>query len=115
MRHVGYTRALELILTGEMVSANDALQCGLVQLVVPKGEDVIEGAKKWSERFLSRSRVAVAVCKKAVRMAAELPLRYGEEYEAELFALAWASEHRKIGIDAFAKRKKPDFPTSFDS
>jgi enoyl-CoA hydratase len=117
IRHIGYARALELILTGEIVSANDALQCGLVQLVVPKGEDVVEGAKKWSEKFLSRSRsrVAVALCKKAVRMAAELPLRYGEEFEAELFALAWASEHRRIGIDAFSERQKPEFPISFDS
>ena len=114
IRHIGYPRALELILTGEIVSANDALQCGLVQLVVPKGEDVVEGAKKWSEKFLSRSRVAVALCKKAVRMAAELPLHYGEEFEAELFALAWASEHRRIGIDAFSQRQKPEFPTSFD-
>jgi enoyl-CoA hydratase/carnithine racemase len=114
LRHLGYAKSLELILTGEIISAKDALELGLVQSVVPKNEDVVEAARKWSEKFISRSRVALAMCKKAVRMAADLPLRYGEEYEAELFALAWASGHRKIGIDSFANRDKPEFPLSFD-
>jgi len=114
MRHIGYSRALELILSGEIINAKDALSAGLIQQIVPKGEDVVVAAKKWSERFTTRSRVALAMCKKAVRMAADLPLRYGEEYEAELFALAWASGHRKTGIDSFMKREKPEFPTDFE-
>lgn len=114
LRHLGYAKALEAILSGEIISAKDALALGLVQEVVPKGKDVVEAAKKWSERFRSRSRVALAVCKKAVRMAADLPLRYGEEFEAELFALAWASEHRRKGIEAFLKREKPEFPIGFE-
>jgi enoyl-CoA hydratase len=114
LRHLGYSKAMEVILTGEIISAKDALELGLVQLVVPKGEDVVEAAKKWGERFIGRSRVAMAMVKKAVRMAADLPLRYGEEFETELFALAWASAHRKIGIDAFKSREKPEFPTSFN-
>jgi len=113
LKHVGYARALEMILTGEMIKASEALEIGLVQEVVPRGEDVVEAAKKWSEKFTTKSRVALAMCKKAVRMAAELPLKYGEEYEAELFALAWASSHRKTGIDAFMKREKPEFPTGY--
>ncbi len=114
VRHVGYAKAMELILTGEIIKANDALALGIIQEVVPKGEDVVEASKKWSEKFTKRSRVALALCKKAVRMAAELPLRYGEEFETELFALAWASKHRKLGIDAFLDRKKPDFPLGFE-
>jgi len=114
IRHLGYARTMELVLSGEILSAKDALELGLVQALVPKGEDVVAFAKKWSERFISRSRVALAVCKKAIRMAADLPLKYGEEYEAELFALAWASIHRKIGISAFTERRKPDFPLSFE-
>lgn len=114
LRHLGYARALELLLTGEILSAKEAYNYGLVQVLVPKGEDIIEAAKKWSEKFLSRSRVATAMCKKAARMAADLSLRYGEEYEAELFAIAWASGHRRIGIDAYSSKRKPDFPLSFD-
>jgi enoyl-CoA hydratase len=114
LRHLGYAKSLEMILTGEIISARDALALGLIQMVVPKGEDVVEAAKKWSEKFTTRSRVALAMCKKAVRMAADLPLRYGEEYEAELFALAWASEHRKVGIDAFESREKPQFSIEFE-
>jgi enoyl-CoA hydratase len=113
-RHLGYARSMEMILTGEMISARDALNYGLIQMIVPKGEDVIEAAKKWSEKFTTRSRVALAMCKKAVRMAADLPIRYGEEFETELFALAWASKHRKIGIDALQAREKPQFPTEFN-
>jgi len=75
---------------------------------------VIEAAKSFSERFTTRSRVALAMCKKAVAMAADLPLKYGEEYEAELFGLAWASGHRKIGIDSFQNRDKPEFPIEFE-
>ncbi|MCX6646551.1 MAG: enoyl-CoA hydratase/isomerase family protein, partial [bacterium] len=113
LRHLGYSRALELILSGEIIKAREAYETGLVQTLVPKGEDVVEASKKWSERFTSRSRVALAMCKKAVRMAADLPLKYGEEYEADLFGLAWASQHREIGIDSFKNREKPDFPLDF--
>ena len=52
----------------------------------------------------------IAMCKKAVLMAADLPLKYGSEIETELFGFAWASQHRRIGIDSFQKREKPDFP-----
>lgn len=114
MRHLGYAKSLEMILAGDMIKAKEALELGLVQKIVPKGEDVVEASKEWSERLTKRSRVALAMCKKAVRMAADLPLHYGGEYEAELFALAWASKHRKIGIDAFSEREKPDFPVTFD-
>jgi enoyl-CoA hydratase len=113
IRHIGYSRALEMILAGDMIKARDALEIGLVQVLVPKGEDVVEAAKTWAERFTTRSRVALAICKKAVRMAADLPLKYGEEYETDLFGLAWASGHRKVGIDAFIKKEKPDFPEDF--
>ena len=114
MRHVGYARSMEMILTGEIISAKDALEMGLVQQVVSKSEDVVEASKKWSEKFTTRSRVALAICKKAVRMAADLPLKYGEEYEADLFGLAWASGHRKLGIESFSSREKPEFPLMFD-
>ncbi len=114
IRHVGYSRAMEMILTGEMIKAKDALELGLVQELVPKGEDVVEATKKWAEKLTKRSRVALAMCKKAVRMAYELPLHYGNEYEAELFGFAWASKHRQIGIDSFVDRKKPEFPTEFE-
>ncbi len=113
IRHVGYARAMEMILAGELIKASEALELGLVQVVVPKGEDVIDAAKKFSEKFTTRSRVALAICKRAVRMAAELPLKLGEEYEADLFAFTWASRHRKLGIDAFAEREKPEFPLDF--
>ena len=113
LRHIGYAKSLEMILTGEMIKASEALELGLIQAVVPKGEDVVEAAKKWSEKFIGRSKVALALCKKAVRMAADLPVLYGGEYEAELFALAWASEHRKAGINSFIERKKPEFPNDF--
>jgi len=113
MRHVGYAKALEMILSGEMIPAREALERGLVQAIVPKGEDVIAAAKKFSSRFITRSRVALANCKKAVRIAADLPLAYGGEWEADLFALAWASSHRKHGIESFVKREKPEFSTDF--
>jgi len=113
VRYVGYSKALEMILCGDMISARDALDFGLVQKIVPKGEDVVEASKEWGEKFTVRSRVAIAMCKKAVRMATELPLKLGEEYEADLFGLSWASEHRKKGIEAFQKREKPEWPEEF--
>lgn len=114
LKHIGYTKALEMILTGDIITAREALEAGLIQELVPKGEDVVKAAKKWGERFTKRSKVALAMCKKAVRMASELPLKYGEEFEAELFGIAWASKHREIGIEAFRNREKPEFPTDFD-
>ncbi len=113
IRHVGYARALEMILTGEMIKASEALELGLIQKIVPKSEDTVEATKEWSSKFLNRSRVAIAICKKAVRMAADLPLKYGESMETELFGLAWASKHREMGIDSFIERKRPEFPPDF--
>lgn len=113
VRHVGYARALEMILSGEIIKAREAYEAGLVQELVPKGQDTVEATKKWAERFTSRSRVALAMCKKAVRMAADLPLKYGEEFETDLFGLAWASGHRGIGIESFQKKEKPEFPIDY--
>lgn len=113
LKHIGYAKALEMILAGNIIKAREAYEAGLIQELVPKGEDVVEAAKKWSERFTTRSSVAIAMCKKAVRMAAELPLKYGEEFESELFGMAWASKHREIGIEAFRNREKPEFPADF--
>ncbi|HEX9746441.1 MAG TPA: enoyl-CoA hydratase/isomerase family protein [bacterium] len=114
LKHIGYTKALEMIMMGSLIKASDAYDMGLVQELIPKGEDVVEAAKKWSEKFTTRSRVSIATAKIALRMASELGLKYGSEFESELFAFAWASAHRKLGIEAFANREKPEFPLSFD-
>ena len=106
-RVIGESNAMRMILSGEMISAKEALDLGLVSKIVPNNDDIIEYCKKFAKPIVNRSRVAVMYAKKAVKSGLEIPLKYANDLESELFGFAWASEDRIEGIDAFLKKEKP--------
>ena len=108
-RIIGQANALRLIYTGEMINAKEAFDLGLVQKVVPTEDDLIEAAKEYAKPFVNRSRVSLAFAKRAVKTGLEIPLKYAEDLESELFGFSWSSEDRKEGIDAFLKKEKPEW------
>ena len=108
-RIVGIPRALEMVYTGDTIRAEEALQLGLVQVLIDKDEDLAEAGRKFAQRFLKLSRVTLMLGKRAVRIGFEMPLSYGDAFESELFTLAWASKDRKEGIDALFEKRKPEF------
>jgi enoyl-CoA hydratase/carnithine racemase len=99
-RLVGPSRAKDLIFTGRMVGAQEALQIGLVDEVVAPG-DVYAAARKWAEQFANGPAVALAAAKKAIDGGLDVDLRTGLDLEAEIFAALFATDDRKTGMESF--------------
>jgi len=107
-RAVGKSVAMDVILTGRFLSAQEALAAGLVARVVPK-EAWIEEAKGVARSIASKSPVSVRLAKEAVDKAFEAPLAVGLDFERRAFYLARASEDATEGLKAFVEKRKPDF------
>jgi len=107
-RAVGLRKAMEMLLTGDSLSAKDALQYGLVNRVVPV-EAYYTEALKLAKRISKQAPLAVKVIKKTVHKSADLPLQEGMDYERNSFYLLLASEDRKEGMQAFLEKRKPRF------
>lgn len=99
-RLIGAPRAKDLIFTGRMVKAQEALEIGLVDEVVP-ADDVYAAARRWAEQFVDGPAVALAAAKKAIDGGLDVDLRTGLDLEAEVFAALFATDDRKIGMDSF--------------
>jgi enoyl-CoA hydratase len=107
-RVLGKHRAMELILTGDMLGAADAERLGLVNRVVP-GELCLEEAKNLGKKIASKPALAIKAAKEAVLKAANSPLDEGLEFERKSFYLLFASEDRSEGMKAFLEKRKPEF------
>jgi enoyl-CoA hydratase/carnithine racemase len=99
-RLIGAPRAKDLIFTGRMVKAQEALEIGLVDEVVP-ADEVYSAARRWAEQFVAAPAVALAAAKKAIDGGLDVDLRTGLDLEAEVFAALFATDDRKIGMDSF--------------
>jgi enoyl-CoA hydratase len=100
--------ALQLILTGEPVTADEALRIGLVNAVFPQAE-LLTSVKAVANKIVGRGPQAVALAKQAVRRGANLPLRDGLELEADLFGLISSTAEMKEGMAAFLEKRKPSW------
>lgn len=107
-RLVGRGHALEMILTGRKVKADEAARMGLVNRVVPEGE-ALAGAREMAGKILAQGPLAVAFALRAVRHGMEMSLAGGLAYEAGLFGLISGTEDKKEGMTAFLEKRKPDF------
>jgi enoyl-CoA hydratase/carnithine racemase len=101
-RLIGASRAKDLIFTGRMVKADEALAIGLVDEVVP-ADDVYRTARAWAEQFVNGPAVALAAAKKAIDGGLDTDLRTGLDIEAEMFAALFATEDRAEGMTSFVE------------
>jgi len=109
LTHVlGKHRAMELVLTGDMLSASDAERLGLVNRVVPP-ELVLEEAKNVAKKIAAKPALAIKAAKEAVLKAANAPLDEGLEFKRKSFYLLFASEDRSEGMKAFLEKRKAEF------
>jgi enoyl-CoA hydratase/carnithine racemase len=99
-RLVGPSVAKDLIFTGRVVSADEALSIGLVNHLVPAGE-VYQAALTWAQQFAKGPRVALAVAKEAIDRGLETSLEDGLEIEARYFSALFETEDRVIGMTSF--------------
>ena len=107
-RAVGKALAMDVILSGRLLSAEEALAAGLVARVVAQ-EAWLEEAKRVARDIASKGPVATRLAKEAVDRAYESTLQLGLEYERRLLYLAFASDDTKEGLNAFLDKRKPDF------
>jgi enoyl-CoA hydratase/carnithine racemase len=105
-RAVGITKALEMCLTGDTVSGNEAQKLGLVNAAVPASE-VLQAAEDLANRILKGAPMSVAFIKEAIKKGIELPLEEGLRLEADLSALIGMTEDSKEGPRAFAEKRAP--------
>lgn len=107
-RVVGKGVAFELLVSGEMIDAEEAYRIGLLNKVVD-GAELLDKCRQLAKTIAGRGPLAVRLCKDAVRNGCEMDLKRGCSYEAELFAMCFASEDQKEGMSAFLEKRKPEF------
>src|SRR6184192_2966432 len=107
-RLIGKGRALQIILSGEMISAQEAFRIGLVNEVVPAAE-LTTRAEAILKRIFSNAPVAVKYSLEAVNKGMETSQAEGLSLEASLFGLCAGTEDKKEGTSAFLEKRKPQF------
>jgi enoyl-CoA hydratase len=110
-RAVGKALAMDVILSGRRLSAQEALAAGLVARVVP-GDAWLEEAKGLAREIAEKGPVATRLAKESVIRAFETTLTAGLETERRALYLAFASEDAKEGLTAFTEKRKPEFKGS---
>jgi len=107
-RLVGKGKAKELIFTGDMVDASEALRIGLVEKVVPQAE-LLKTAKEMAHKIISKGPLAIKAAKRAINLGLDVDLKSGLEYEAMEFANVCATEDKTEGTAAFLEKRKANF------
>jgi len=107
-RAIGKARAMEMVLTGNFISAEEAKAYGLVNKVVPI-ELYLDEATKLAAQIATMSPIAARLAKEAVNRAFETHLDEGLHFERKNFYLAFSSEDQKEGMQAFIEKRPPKF------
>ncbi|MEE9288645.1 MAG: enoyl-CoA hydratase-related protein [Bacteroidota bacterium] len=107
-RAVGKHKAMEMILTGKMISAEEAGRWGLVNKVVP-AEMYLEEAKSLAKEIASKPPVAVRLAKESVLKSFDTTIEGGLEFERKNFYLLFATDDQKEGMKAFMEKRKADW------
>ncbi len=107
-RLINSGRAMEYILTANMIDANEALRIGLVNHVYSQ-KDLIAKATETASKIASKSRNTVRLAIKAVNAVEEMSLKEGLDNEASIFGLCCGTEDFKEGTSAFLEKRKPNF------
>jgi len=107
-RRVGLGRARELIYTGAIISAAEALRIGLVNAVVEPAE-LMPRVRAVAETIAAKPPLAVADAKRALRLGADMPLAAANELERHLFAGLFGTADQREGMQAFIEKRPPKF------
>jgi enoyl-CoA hydratase/carnithine racemase len=107
-RTIGKGKALEMILTGELIDAQEANRIGLISRVVPP-EEVTTTVMKLAKDMTSKSPISLQYCKEAIVKGMDLTLELGLRLEADLYFLIHTTHDREEGIKAFQQKRAPKF------
>ncbi|KAH7139263.1 ClpP/crotonase-like domain-containing protein [Dendryphion nanum] len=106
---IGKSRAMEVILTGNNISAKQAGEWGLVAKVFETPQECVDGALATAEKIAGYSQIAVKAAKEVVNKSQDLGIREGVEFERRVFHGLFGSKDQKIGMSAFAAKQKPEW------
>jgi len=110
---VGKSRAMEMVLTGRNLSAQDAERWGMISRVVGEGEgEVVKEAMSMAKEISNKSQIATQAAKEIVNAAYDLPLAEGLRFEKRIFYGLFATQDQKEGMAAFAEKRKANFTHS---
>ncbi len=107
-RLIGEGKAMEMILTGDMIDAQAALNLGLVNHLFPAVE-LEEKTFAIANKIAEKSPIALQMAKEAVKIASRSTLEEGLRREVDLFAICFSSEDKEEGVSAFLEKRKPVF------
>ena len=107
-RLIGEGRAMEMILTGRMITAEEAFRYGIINFVYDS-DDLMDEAMKIANTIGEKSKYAVERAKKSVKAVSEMKLEDGLKLEREIFIECLNSEDGEEGITAFIEKRKPNF------
>jgi enoyl-CoA hydratase len=107
-RLVGRGRALDMLISGEMIDSAEAHRIGLVNYVVPQ-EELLAFSRAWLHKVFANGPQAVALTMEAVDVGLDCSLEQGLRFEAAAFGLTAATEDRREGTSAFLEKRKPAF------
>jgi enoyl-CoA hydratase len=105
---VGEGRAMEMVLTGDMIDAASAERFGLINHVYPSA-DLEAETMSLAEKIAEKAPIALQLSKEAVKFASRSNLDEGLRREVDLFAICFSTEDKKEGVAAFLEKRKPDF------
>lgn len=107
-RLVGKGRAMELILTGDLIDAQEAYRIGLVNKVVPAAQ-LMEEARALAKKLADKPPLALRAAKDAVDYGSDMSLAAALEFENRLFAILSGSKDKVEGVAAFQQKRKPEW------
>jgi enoyl-CoA hydratase len=107
-RLIGSGRAMKMILTGELIDAEEAERIGLVDEVVDD-DQLAARTMELAKAMAAQSTLTLRLAKAAIRAAEDMPLTAGLSYERELFITAFSSDDKREGVDAFLAKRTPKF------
>ena len=108
VRTVGKSKALKLLLTGDIVSAKEALELGLVDQLVEKTE-VLPAAKGLAKKIVKNAPLSIRFIKKFIQSSVDMSSRDANLLETELFSILWDSEDHNEAVDAFFSKREPQY------
>jgi enoyl-CoA hydratase len=107
-RMIGITKAKELVLTGDLISAQEAYQIGLLNKVVPEN-DLIKESLAFANRFKNLPSFAVEIGKMILDTGSNMGLKEALELERIAFSMLYSTEDQKEGLKAFLEKRTPGF------
>ena len=107
-RLVGPGMARQMIYTGDIINANEALRIGLVNAVV-SGEELLETVIQIAKKIINNGQIAVGMAKAVINAGAETDIDRAMEIEANAFALCFSTADQKEGMEAFLAKRTPNF------